>query len=367
MNIPFYSSVLLHKEVKEEFMLKFEKVLSEDKFFLGTNVDGFEKEFSEYCDSKYCISCASGLDALYLILRGYEIGTGDEVIVPSNTFIATALAVSATGAKPVFVEPQVETYNIDAFLIEKAISSKTKAIIVVHLYGRPSNMEQISKVASKYGLKIIEDAAQAHGALYNGSKVGTLGDAGAFSFFPRKNLGALGDGGAVITNDKLLEEKVRTIARYGSKIRYVHTHLGINSRLDELQAAFLRIKLKRLDKWNLQRSRIAERYSNEINNELIIKPMKDDSVIKHSWYLYVIRTKHRDLLKGYLSSYGIESQVHYPIPLYRQECYRDNNASTELFPVTEMLSNEILSIPIWPGMTEMEVNYVIKVINNWNI
>lgn len=364
MNIPFVSFEPMHKEVEDEMLHKFKEVYGKNWFIQGEEVKKFEEEFTEYCGAKYCIGCGNGLDALYLILRGYDIGQGDEVIVPSNTYIATALAVSYTGAKPVFVEPDLNTYNIDPNLIEKAITGRTKAIIAVHLYGQPADMNPINEIAKKYSLKVIEDSAQAHGALYNAKKTGSLGDASGFSFYPGKNLGALGDAGAVVTNNKELADKIRAIANYGSDKKYRHIYKGTNSRLDEVQAAFLRIKLRNLDKWNENRKMIAQKYLEGINNPEIVKPNVTDYA-KHVWHLYVIRTKKRNEFQQYLEQNGIGTVIHYPIAIHLQQAYEELGYKEGDFPLAEKIADEVLSLPMWPGMTDEEINYVIEKINNW--
>ncbi|MBU3155335.1 DegT/DnrJ/EryC1/StrS family aminotransferase [Clostridium estertheticum] len=364
MNIPFVSFEPMHKEIEEEILNKFKEVYEKNWFIQGEEVMKFEEEFAEFCGAKYCIGCGNGLDALYLILRGYDIGEGDEVIVPSNTYIATALAVSYVGAKPVFVEPNLSTYNVNPGLIEKAITNKTKAIIAVHLCGQPADMDEINKIAKKYNLKVIEDSAQAHGALYKGKKVGSLGDASGFSFYPGKNLGALGDAGAVVTNNKVLADKIRAIENYGSDKKYHHIYKGTNSRLDEVQAAFLRIKLRNLDKWNEERRKIARKYIDGINNSKIIKPVEADYA-KHVWHLFVVRTEQRDEFEKYLKVNGIGTTIHYPVPMHLQPAYEELKISKGSLPLAEKISNEVISLPIWYGMKDEEINYVIEKINNW--
>lgn len=364
MKIPFVSFEPMHKEIEEEITNKFKEVYKKNWFIQGEEVKRFEEEFAIFCDSKYCIGCGNGLDALYLILRGYDVGKGDEVIVPSNTYIATALAVSYVGATPVFVEPNLETYNINPKLIEKAITNKTKAIMAVHLYGQPADMDGISKIAQRYNLKVIEDSAQAHGSLYKGRKTGNLGDAAAFSFYPGKNLGALGDAGAVVTDDKELADKIRLIGNYGSDRKYNHIYKGTNSRLDELQAGFLRIKLKSLNKWNEERRNIAQKYLDGIYNSKIIKPVKADYA-KHVWHLFVVRTEERDKFEKYLNNNGICTTIHYPTPMHLQEAYNDLNIKTGCLPIAEKISHEVISLPMWYGMKEEEINYIIKIINEY--
>lgn len=364
MNIPFVSFEPMHEEIKDEMLNKFKEVYEKNWFIQGEEVEKFEEEFANYCDAKYCIGCGNGLDALYLILRGYGIGNGDEVIVPSNTYIATALAVTYAGAKPIFVEPDLNSYNINPSLIEAAITEKTKAIMAVNLYGQIADMDEINKIAKKYKLKVIEDSAQAHGALYNGKKAGSIGDASGFSFYPGKNLGALGDAGAVVTNDEELATKIRAIANYGSDKKYHHIYKGTNSRLDEVQAAFLRIKLRNLEKWNENRAKTAEKYLNGINNPRIIKPIVADYA-KHVWHLFVVRTENRNEFQNYLSDNGIGTTIHYPISIHLQEAYKDLGFRKGDFPLAEQISDQVISLPIWYGMKEEEINYVIDKINSW--
>lgn len=364
MNIPFVSFESMHKEIENEILDKFKEVYQKNWFIQGEEVNKFEEEFAKFCDSKYCIGCGNGLDALYLILRAYDIGEDDEVIIPSNTYIATALAVSYTGATPIFVEPDLLTYNINSTLIEKAITSKTKAIMAVHLYGQPADMDNINRIAKKYNLKVIEDSAQSHGALYKGKKVGSLGDASGFSFYPGKNLGALGDGGAIVTNDKELADKVRAIANYGSDKKYHHIYKGTNSRLDEVQAAFLRIKLRNLEKWNEERRLISQKYITGINNSKIIKPIESDYA-KHVWHLFVVRLEKRNEFQKYLNDNGIGTTIHYPTPMHMQEAYKDLNITEGSLPIAEEISNEVISLPMWYGMKDEEIEYIIDKINNW--
>lgn len=364
MKIPFLNFEPMHTAIRNEIVDAFKKTYDNNLFILGPSVEAFESEFSKYCSTNYCISCGNGLDALSIILRGYNIGKGDEVIVPSNTYIATALAVSYVGAKVVFVEPDIKTFNIDVNRIEAAITKKTKAVIAVHLYGRPADTDKINVLCKKYNLKLIEDAAQAHGAIYNGKKTGSLGDAAGFSFYPGKNLGALGDGGCIVTNDKIFAQKVRAIRNYGSTIKYHNKYKGVNSRLDEIQAEFLRIKLKHLDKWNADRQKSAKQYLDKINNNKILLPCIS-SVNESIWHVFVIRTEKRDELIKYLKSNGIETLIHYPIPIHLQNAYKDLGYNVGDFPVSETLSKTVLSLPIWYGMKEEEINYLINILNQW--
>ena len=364
MKIPFVNFEPMHDELRTEIFNKFEEVYNREWFVLGEEVNKFEEEFAKYCGVKYCVACANGLEALYLILKGYDIGEGDEVIIPSDTYIATALAASYVGAKPVMVEPILDTYNIDPKLIEEKITDKTKAIMVVHLYGQTADMDPINEIAKKYNLKVIEDSAQAHGAMYKGKKTGALGDASGFSFYPSKNLGALGDAGAITTNDEVLAKKVKILANYGSDYRYHNIYKGTNSRLDEIQAGFLRIKLNDLDKWNLNRKKIAEKYMDGIKNEKITKPYVA-SYADAIWHVFVIRTENRDEFEKYLNDNGVGTTIHYPRPMHLQEAYKDLNIKEGELPIAEKIANEVISIPMYYGMKEEEIQYVIDIINKW--
>ena len=363
MNIPFVSFNKMHSELRTELNLAYDRVMNSNYFIQGTECDKFEKKFAEYCGTKYCIGVGNGLDALTLILIAMGVGEEDDVIVPSNTYIATALAVSSVGANPVFVEPEIKTYNIDVNKIEEKITSKTKAIIAVHLQGRPADMDAVSKIANKYNIKVIEDAAQAHGARYKGKKVGSLSDAAGFSFYPGKNLGALGDGGCVTTNNKELADKIRALGNYGSDYKYHHIYKGVNSRLDELQAAFLSVKLENLDKWNIERRRIASRYINEISNPSIILPLPTDDTFEHVYHVFVIRSNKRDELEKHLNDNGIFTLKHYPIPMHLQGAYKDLLLKKGDLPIAEEISDTVLSIPMYYGMKDDEISYVVNCIN----
>lgn len=367
MKVPFVSFKNMHSEIENEIKEKFDKIYSQNWFIHGEEDEAFEEEFAAFCHTKYCVGCGNGLDAIFLTLKAMGIGTGDEVIVPSNTFIATALAVSYAGAVPVLVEPNISTYTLNPDRIEERITEKTKAIIAVHLYGRSADMDGILEIAKKYNLKVIEDAAQAHGALYKGKKVGSLGDAAAFSFYPGKNLGALGDGGAVTTNDRELADKIRMLGNYGANIKYHHEYLGNNSRLDELQAGFLRVKLKYLHEWNKERNRIAERYLTEIKSNEIIFPLPTSADYYNVWHLFVIRSKQRDKLERYLNEKGIGTNKHYPIPIHKQKAYSKEPLSRENLPIAEELSDTVLSIPMYYGMKNKEIDYVIECLNDFRI
>lgn len=363
MKVPFATFLPMHNEIRKDLDNAYTQVLERSYFIQGEECTKFEEEFAAYCDAKYCIGVATGLDALWLVLKAMGIGKGDEVIVPSNTYIATALAVSFVGATPVFVEPTIETYNIDVTKIEEKINDNTKAIIAVHLQGRAADMESVNTIAKKHNLKVIEDAAQAHGTEYKGRKVGTLSDAAGFSFYPGKNLGALGDGGCVVTNDKELAEKVRALGNYGSDYKYHHIYQGTNSRLDEMQAAFLRVKLPHLDKWNADRKRIAKKYLNGIKNPLIKLPLASTDEYEHIYHVFVIRCDRRDELEKYLNDNDIGTVKHYPIPMHLQEAYKKLALKQGDLPIAEEISNTVLSIPMYYGMTDEEVEYVISVIN----
>lgn len=365
MKVPFATFLPMHNEIRQELDSAYNRVLDKSYFIHGDECRKFEEEFAEYCGVKYCVGVATGLDALFLILKAMNIGNGDEVIVPSNTYIATALAVSYTGAKPVFVEPEIETFNINPSRIEEKITSNTKAIIAVHLQGRTANMEAINVIAKKHNLKVIEDAAQAHGAKYKGKKAGSLGDAAGFSFYPGKNLGALGDGGCVTTNNKELADKIRALGNYGSDYKYHHIYKGVNSRLDEIQAAFLRVKLPNLDRWNEERRATAKKYFEGIKNPLIKLPLKSTDEFEHIYHVFVIRCDKRDELEKYLNDNGIGTVKHYPIPMHEQECYKDLGIKHGELPIAEEISRTVLSIPMYYGMTDEEINYVIETINKF--
>lgn len=342
------------------------RVIDSGWYLQGEMNATFEKHYSEYIGTKYTVGVANGLDALIWILRGYiELGVmkpGDEVIVPANTYIATILAITENGLKPVLVEPDINTYEIDDSLIEEAITPKTKAIMIVHLYGNCAYTEKIGKLCAKYKLKLLEDNAQAHGCLYNGHRTGSLGDAAAHSFYPGKNLGALGDAGAVTTNDKDLAETIRALANYGSSKKYVFKYIGRNSRLDEIQAAVLDIKLKHLDDDNALRKKVAKYYIEKIKHPDIILP-KVENWDRHVFHIFPIRCNRREELQNYLSANGIQTIIHYPIPPHKQECYKEwNNLS---FPITEQIHNEELSLPMSPVMAKYELSKVTDVINAW--
>ncbi|QWI52125.1 DegT/DnrJ/EryC1/StrS family aminotransferase [Bacillus mycoides] len=362
--IPFLDLKQINLQHKNEIEEAMKRVLESGWYVLGKEVTEFEEKFAAYCGTKYAVGVANGLDALILILRAYGIGKGDEVIVPANTYIASILAISANGATPILVEPQVETFNINPQQIEEKVSSKTKAIMAVHLCGQAANMDAINKIAEKYNLKVIEDAAQAHGAIYNEKRTGNLGDAAGFSFYPGKNLGALGDGGAITTNDSVLVEKIRALRNYGSHVKYENLFKGMNSRLDELQAAILNIKLGHLDQQNEHRRKVAEYYLNNIKNPKVELPVVENGDRKsHVWHLFIIKTENRASLQQFLQENGIQTMIHYPIPPHKQEAYQEwSNLS---YPITENMHEQVLSLPISPVISMEEVEKIIEKINQY--
>jgi dTDP-4-amino-4,6-dideoxygalactose transaminase len=362
--IPFLDFKDLNKPYKKDLIKAISQVIDSGKYILGDKVELFEKKFSNYCGVRYAIGTGNGLDALILIIRAYkEMGIfheGDEILVPANTYIASILAITENRLKPVLIEPDINTYNIDANLLESKITAKTKAIMVVHLYGQVGYSDKIQEIANKYNLKIIEDSAQAAGASYKGKRVGNLGDASGFSFYPSKNLGALGDAGAITTNDAELAKIVRAIRNYGSHEKYHNQYQGINSRLDELQAAILLVKIKHLDIENNRRRKIAKLYLNKIKNPKLILPrIKDET--SHVWHLFTVRTKNRDNFKEFLVNNGVQIMIHYPIPPHKQSAYLDWN--NESYPVTEEIHDTIISLPLHPFMKKGDINKIIEVCN----
>ncbi len=368
MKIPFLDLKSVNEPYEDEIKSAIERVVDSGWYLLGSEVEDFEKEYSNFIGVDNTIGVASGLDALRIILRAYiELGVmneGDEVIVPANTFIASILAILDARLKPVLVEPDIKTYNIDPDLIEEKITSKTKAIMIVHLYGQNACNEKIAGLCRKFNLKLIEDAAQAHGAYYQEKRIGSLGGAAAFSFYPGKNLGALGDAGAICTNDDQLEEVCRALGNYGFEKKYHNRYQGYNSRLDDMQAAILRVKLKGLDGDNQKRREVAHSYLQNIQNDQIILPKLSTSALtskNHVWHLFVIRTEKRTSFINHLKKAGIQTLIHYPIPPHKQKGYAElHNLS---LPVTEKIHEEVLSLPISPAMTQYEVEKVVQVIN----
>lgn len=364
MNIPFVSFKPLEKELDKELRSAFERVYEKSWYIEGEEDKKFENDFAAYCGTKYAVGCGNGLDSLMLSMKALGIHEGDEVIVPSNTFIATALAVTYSGATPVFVDPDIRTYDIDPTKIEDRLTNKTKAIVAVHLYGQPCDMDSIVRICKDKGLFLIEDCAQAHGALYKGRRIGSFGDAAGFSFYPGKNLGALGDAGAATTNNKEVADKIRALGNYGSDYKYHHIYQGNNSRLDEIQAAFLSAKLLSLDKINENRRATAKKYLDGIKNEEVILPYVNQDT-EPVWHIFAIRCKRRNELKKYLENLGIGTNEHYPIPIHEQVCYMNLGYKHGDFPIAEEISDTELSIPMYYGMTEIEVQYVIDSINSF--
>ena len=367
--IKFLDLKKINERFRPELDAAVKRVLDSGWYLLGKEVDQFEKEFASFCGVKHCIGVANGLDALNLIIKGYGFGPGDEIIVPANTFIATLLAVSENGCTPVLVEPDWKTRLIDPEKIESAITLRTKAIMIVHLYGRAMEMTTVRALSRKYNLKIIEDSAQAHGALFEGRRCGNLGDASGFSFYPGKNLGCLGDGGAVTTNDDELAAKIRAIRNYGSDYKYHHIYKGTNSRLDEIQAAWLAVKLPRLDSDNLRRAEIARRYCDEIKNPLIELPDNPNvstlraNGLTHVWHVFAITSPQRDRLAKYLEANGVQTNIHYPTPPHLQGAYEEMKHLS--FPISERMHREILSLPISPVLTDEEVATIVQLCNSF--
>ncbi|MDX6446412.1 MAG: hypothetical protein QOH71_3486 [Blastocatellia bacterium] len=365
MNVPFLDLKAQYRELQEQLDAAYHRVAESSRFVLGPEVEKFESEFADYCGARHCVGVGNGLDALHVIFRAANIGPGDEVIVPSNTYIATWLAVSYAGATPVPVEPDERTYNLDPDKIAAAVTSRTRAIMAVHLCGQPADMDAINKVAARHDLKVFEDCAQAHGARYKGTRVGTLGLAAGFSFYPGKNLGAAGDGGAVVTNDDELARRIRTISNYGSEAKYYNEIKGINSRLDEFQAAFLRVKLARLDEWNNRRKQIAGEYLQALdgvpNLTLPHVPEWADPV----WHLFMIRHPQRDLLQKHLTANGVATIIHYPLPPHLQKAYAELGYTRGAFPISETLADEVLSLPMSAHQTTAETEYVVEKLNTF--
>lgn len=360
--IKFLDLHKINERFRGEFDAKIKSILDSGWYLQGTENDQFATNFAQYCGTKYALGVANGLDALTLIIRAYGFGAGDEIIVPANTYIASILSISENGCTPVLVEPDIHTYCINPDLIEEKITPHTKAILVVHLYGQAVPMEKIWTLAKKYNLKIIEDAAQGHGAIYQGRRTGNLGDAAGFSFYPGKNLGALGDAGGITTNDESLYLKVKALANYGSDRKYHHIYKGINSRLDELQAGLLDIKLKHLDADNARRREIATYYRENIKNPLIVLSETYDEAA-HVWHVFVIRTPERDRLQKYLEEKGIQTLIHYPTAPHHQGAYQEWKELS--FPITEQIHREVLSLPISPVLTNEEVQTIVEVLNAW--
>jgi dTDP-4-amino-4,6-dideoxygalactose transaminase len=369
--IPFLDLKKINQQYRGELIEAATNVIDSGWYIQGEQVKEFEKEFASYCGTKYCIGVGNGLDALILIFRAYKdlgrLKEGDEVIAHANTYIASILAITENRLKPVLVEPDEQTYNLDPKLIEQAITPKTKAILAVHLYGQLADMPAINKIAKKHNILVIEDSAQAHGASHNDTKAGSWGDASGFSFYPGKNLGALGDAGAITTNDDELAKAIRALGNYGSHTKYKNIYQGVNSRLDEMQAAFLRVKLKYLDDEIQHRREVAEAYMQGINNQAIRLPFASNASLlrkeDHVWHLFVIRTAERERLQTYLTKQGIQALIHYPIPPHHQKAYQAwSNLS---FPITEKIHKEVLSLPMSPVISMEDVNFIIGLINDY--
>jgi dTDP-4-amino-4,6-dideoxygalactose transaminase len=366
MQVPFYDLQATDTHLHDALVGACRRVLASGQYVLGVEVNQLEQEFARYCQTACCIGVGNGLDALHLILRGYDIGPGDEVIVPAHTYVATWLAVSYTGATVIPVDADFATYNIDPSRIEAAITPRTKAIIAVHLYGNPVRWEAIQRIAVAHNLRLIEDAAQAHGATYNGKKIGSLGDTAAFSFYPAKNLGALGDAGCICTNSRATADKVSALRNYGSVQKYVHAEKGLNSRLDEIQAAWLRVKLSYLDEWNQKRQAIARIYTAELKGlESQIHLPREPEKGTHVYHQYVICCDGRDRLQAYLAAQGIDTLIHYPIPPHQQAAYAEYHHYA--LPMASKISATCLSLPMFPALSESQVAYVIEHIKAfWN-
>lgn len=358
--IAFVDLTRQHAPIAIELQSAMQEVLASGWFIQGPKLETFEREFAEYCQVEHCVGVGNGLDAIVLLLRAYGIGPGDEVIVPTNTFIATWLAVTAVGATLVPVEPDEQTHNLDPARVAAAVTPRTRCIIPVHLYGQPADMDPLMALAHEHGLIVIEDNAQAQGALYKGRPTGSLGHAAATSFYPGKNLGALGDGGAVVTKDAEIARKVRMLRNYGSEKKYDHQVLGCNSRLDEIQAAILSVKLSRLDRWNQERRAIAARYA-ELLPQSVVQCPSVPSWSQPVWHLYVIRSQHRDALQSHLQAHGIQTVIHYPVAPHKQACYASQMPAAN-YPLAEQLSREILSLPMYPGLTESEQRRIAEVV-----
>lgn len=360
--ISFLDLSQINNRFRDEIDFRFKKILDKGHYLQGEQNELFCEHFAQFCGTKFAVGVANGLDALNLIIRAHGYGAGDEIIVPANTYIATILAISENGCTPVLVEPDINTYNIDPDKIEAAITPKTRAIMVVHLYGQAVQMQKVWEIAKKHGLKVFEDCAQAHGAFYQNKRVGNLSDAGAFSFYPGKNLGCMGDGGAVVTNDENVYKKVKALANYGSDRKYHHIYKGTNSRLDELQAAVLDVKLPHLDADNARRREIASYYRKNITNPLIILPQtyEEEAAV---WHVFVVRTRERDRFQQYLANKGVQTIIHYPTPPHKQEAYAEWNDRS--YPISEEIHRTIISLPISPVMTGAEIEEIVRIVNEY--
>ena len=364
MNLDFLNLAKINNRFRSEIDIRIKNILDKGWYLQGEENERFASDFAAYCGTKYALGVANGLEALSLLIRAHGFGPGDEIIVPANTYIATILSISENGCTPVLVEPSLDTYNIDSDKIEAAITQRTRAIMVVHLYGQAVRMDKVWELAQKYNLKVFEDCAQAHGAYYLDKRVGNLSDAAAFSFYPGKNLGCMGDGGGITTNDETIFSKIKALANYGSDRKYHHIYKGINSRLDEIQAAILDIKLQYLDADNDHRRKISLFYRQNINNPCIYLPQtyaEESSV----WHVFVVRTEHRDDFQRYLAENKIQTIIHYPTPPHQQLAYEEMKNMS--YPITEKIHREVISLPISPVMTIEEAQYVVDIVNNWHI
>jgi dTDP-4-amino-4,6-dideoxygalactose transaminase len=365
MNVPFLDLKAPYAELREELDAAYRRVMESGWFVLGAECEAFEAEFAAYCGARHCVGVGNGLEALHLILRAMDVGPGDEVIVPSNTYIATWLAVSYTGATPIPVEPDERTHNLDPARVEEAVTPRTKVIMPVHLYGQTADMDALNDIAARRGLRVVEDAAQAQGARYKGRVAGSLADAAGFSFYPGKNLGALGDAGAVTTDDDNLADRVRVLRNYGSRVKYENETRGFNSRLDEMQAALLRAKLPKLDEWNARRRRVAESYLQQLEGVagLVLPSVPEwaDPV----WHLFVVRTTERARLQAYLTEAGVGTLIHYPKPPHLQTAYADAGHHAGDFPLAERLSEEVLSLPMGPHLSGEAVDYIVAKLSSF--
>lgn len=364
MNIPFLDLRAAYLELKPEIDEAIARVLDSGLYILGKEVEAFETEWAIYCEAKYAVGVGNGLDALHLALQALGVGPGDEVIVPSNTYIATWLAVSQCGAVPVPVQPDERTFNINHERIEAAITPRTKVILPVHLYGQPADLDQIIDIANKHGLRVLEDAAQAHGALYRGQRIGAHGDVVAWSFYPGKNLGAMGDGGAITTNDPQIADRIKLLRNYGSRVKYENEFKGLNSRLDPLQAAVLGVKLRYLDEWNARRKMIASKYQEGLSGIGLILPNVPDWA-EPVWHLFVVRHQERDLLAQRLAEVGVSTLIHYPIPPHKQQAYMDYGFPENAYPIAGRIADEVLSLPIGPHLSEEHIDKVIATVSSY--
>lgn len=364
MNVPFADFSVMHTEIRDQLDAAIRRVVDANYFIGSPENKDFEDRFAAYCGANACVGCGNGLDALQLILRAYGIGAGDEVIVPAHTFIATGLAVTYVGAKPVFVDVEPHWYCLDAAQIEDAITERTKAIMMVHIYGQVGEFQAVREIADKHGLLLIEDAAQAHGARYRGQRTGSLADAAGFSFYPGKNLGAFGDGGAAVCRDAAVAERIRTYGNYGARTKYQHVYKGVNSRLDSVQAAVLSVKLESLDRWNAERRRIAGRYKKGITNPSIRLPQENPDA-EHVWHIFPVMAEGRDALIAHLRDQGITALCHYPVPMHLHQAYADLGYAPGRFPVAEYIASHEVSLPMYYGMTEEQIDHVIDAVNRF--